>query len=150
MNLTFQKALLPLLPGERRRSAQLWQESNSPCLLPVAPRGESESGGSTCRLSKKLHLFPRKWARHRHPLLVCGQQQQPVGRNAALHIYLCCCTPDSVRLTLHCIPQCAVLCTAVCAATSEHGRLPVFCASRRSSLAVCAQRAPPGSREQAG
>ena len=42
---------------------------------------ESESGGSTSRLSKELHLFPRKWAAQAQ--LVCGQ---PVGRNAALPI----------------------------------------------------------------
>ena len=105
VSFTFQEALLPLLPGERRRSAQLWLESNSPCLLPVPLWSESESGGSTSRLSKELHLFPRKWAAQAQ--LVCGQ---PVGRNAALPIYLlcCCCT-----LSLHCTSLCAVLCTAV-------------------------------------
>ena len=66
---------------------------------------ESESGGSISKLSKKLHLFPRKWAA---PGTVCGQ---PVGRNAALPIYLCCCC--CCTLSLHCTPLCAVLCTAV-------------------------------------
>lgn len=141
VSFTFQEALLPLLPGERRRSAQLWLESNSPCLLPVPLWSESESGGSTSRLSKEPHLFPRKWAAQAQ--LVCGQ---PVGRNAALPIYLCCCCCfcTSHFTALHRARFCAQL----CAPTTLHGR-SVFCA-RRSTLAQCAQRAPPGSREQAG
>ena len=88
------------------------------CLLPVCR--ESESGGSISRLSKKLHLFPRKWAGHRYQaLLVCGQW---AGMQLSPNNYLCCC---SCTQALQCTPQCAVLCTALCV------RQPLFAAGKQ-------------------
>ena len=134
VSFTFQEALLPLLPGERRRSAQLWLESNSPCLLPVPLWSESESGGSTSRLSKEPHLFPRKWAAQAQ--LVCGQ---PVGRNAALPIYLCCCCCccfcTSHFTALHRARFCAQLC-----ANYSARQVSVLC-TEEHSCTVCTARA---------
>ena len=127
----------------------------TPHVFYLCDVSQSPKAGSIWRLSKKLQLFPRKWARHRHPLLVCGQSSQWAAeqwkRNAALHIYLCCscCTPDT---PMHSTARGSVH-SCVCGNYRALGRLPVFCASRRSTGLQCvhsARRPAVGSRRAEG
>ena len=121
----------------------------TPHVFYLCDVSQSLQAGSIWRLSKKLHLFPRKWARHRHPLLVCGQRSSSQWAGMQLSTSTCdAAAPSSNSTTSHSAWFCAQLCVRQLVCTRQAAS--VLCITEEHWLAVCAQRAPPGSREQAG